>query len=158
MPYTAVDLLDKAIYTAEKKKLLCLKSLEKIENGTPSYIVMNVIVKNLKQNIEYHKKLKEEIQASDEEEIDFIIYDKISFLINEFNQKIIMPDSTNIKSLISSYLNFQKSLLSLYIDIQGRLVKNEKDVRTNTYKIMFSMIKEQEKIIKNLEEFIKKYY
>ena len=157
MAYTAIDLLDKIIYTGEKSKSMYDSSLEESEKNTANYIVIKIISKNLGENIEYFKKLKEETYGVDLEEIDFVIYDKISFLINGFTYKIIMEDVMDIKNTIESYIDFQKEVLGLFISIKGRLVKDEKDLKTKVYEILYSMIKEKRENIEKLEEFIKAY-
>jgi hypothetical protein len=156
MAYTAIDLLDKIIYTGGKNKSMYDDSLEKLQKNTPNYLVIKVISKNLGISVEYYKKLKEETHNIDLEEIDFIIYDKISFLINEFTYKIIL-DTRDIKSSIESYLNFQRNVLALFISIQGGLVKKEKDINTKVYEILGNIIKEKKKNIDKIEEFIKSY-
>ena len=143
MAYTAIDLLDKVIYVGEKSKSMYDKSLEGLQKNSTIYLVIKVISKNLCKNIEYYKKLKEENCNAGIEEIDFVIYDKISSLINEFTNKIIIIDTIDIKSSIEVSLNFQKDVLALFISIQGRLIKSEKDIKTKTYEILSDMIKEK---------------
>lgn len=119
--------------------------------------MMNIFIKNLNKSIQYYKNLKEEIKNLPLEEIDFVIYDKISFLIDTFNRKEIVTESMSAKDILECCLNFQKDTLALYIDIQGRLIKNENDVKAKTYKIIEDMIREKEKYVKDLEEFSNKY-
>lgn len=157
MAYTAIDLLDKVIYAGEKSKGMYDKSLERLQKNSTSYLVIKVISKNLGKNIEHYEKLKEEICITDLEEIDFVIYDKISSLINEFTNKIIFIDTIDIKSSIEVSLNFQKDVLALFISIQGWLIKSEKDIKTKTYEILGDMIKQKKKSIGKLEEFVKEH-
>ncbi len=156
MSYTTVDLINKAIYTTQKKKKLYSKQLEKVEGKTLFYVLTSVIMKNLDNSIEYYDELKREI-SSDVEEIDFATYDKISFTINEFNQKMLTPNITNTKDLMNCHLNFEKSLLTLYISIKGRLVKNKEDIKSTAYEVTSVMIIDVEKNIEKLEKFIRNY-
>ncbi|QBD87863.1 hypothetical protein EW636_10110 [Clostridium tetani] len=157
MAYTALDLLDKIIYVEEKKRDICGAGLDKAKNDMRIYILIKVMMKNLDRSIEFHKELKEQMLKSKMEEIDFIVYDKISFLIDEFSTKLLAPDIFNIKGLIKFCLEFQRDILALCIYIQGRIVQREEDMNTSTYKALNAMIVEKKKEIKNLEEFDKKY-
>ncbi|CDI50296.1 hypothetical protein [Clostridium tetani] len=157
MAYTALDLLDKIIYVEEKKRDICGAGLEKAKNDTRIYILIKVIMKNLDRSIEFHKKLKEQMSKSKMEEIDFIVYDKISFLIDEFNGKLLAPDIFNVEGLIKFCLEFQRDVLALCIYIQGKIVQREEDMSTSTYKALNTIIVEKKKGIKNLEDFAKKY-
>ncbi|AAO36604.1 hypothetical protein K144313037_19270 [Clostridium tetani] len=157
MAYTALDLLDKIIYVEEKKRDICGAGLDKAKNDMRIYILIKVMIRNLDRSIEFHKELKEQMLKSKMEEIDFIVYDKISFLIDEFSTKLLAPDIFNIKGLIKFCLEFQNDILALCIYIQGRIVQREEDMNTSTYKALNAMIVEKKKEIKNLEEFDKKY-
>ena len=87
MAYNVLDLLNKAINIAEKRKRTYNEAILNISKNSSLYILINVLIKNIDRTIEYYKKLKLETNTVTGEEIDFDIYDKISFLINEFNQK-----------------------------------------------------------------------
>ncbi|WP_027623038.1 hypothetical protein [Clostridium lundense] len=157
MSYTAIDLLEKIIGVTGKKKEICKISIEGEKKELSMYMINNIFIKNLDKSIQHYNDLKEEIKNSSLEDIDFVIYDKISFLIDDFNRKQIITESTDVKSIVECCLNLQKGTLALYIDIQGRLIKNEDDVKTKTYKIIEDMISEKEKYIKDLEDFCNKY-
>jgi len=157
MAYNVLDLLDKAINIAEKRKKIYNEELTNISKDSSLYILMNVLIKNVDRTIEYLEKLKLETDNLTGEEIDFDIYDKISFLINEFNQKLFIPENLNIKTLLESSLDIEKNVLALYIDIQGRLVKKKEDTETNVYKLLSRVILQKEKKIKDLQTFIKTY-
>lgn len=157
MAYNVLDLLDKAINIAEKRKKIYNEEITNILKDSSLYMLMNVLIKNVDRTIEYLEKLKLETDNLTGEEIDFDIYDKISFLINEFNQKLFIPKNLNIKTLLESSLNIEKNVLALYIDIQGRLVKKKKDTETNAYKLLSKVILQKEKKIEDLQTFIKTY-
>ena len=125
MAYTAIDLLDKIIYTGGKNKNMYDDSLEKLQKNTPNYLVIKVISRNLGISIEYYRKLKEETYNIDLEEIDFIIYDKISFLINEFTYKILL-DTRDIKSSIRVIFKFSKGCVSTFYKYSRRTSKEWK--------------------------------
>ena len=122
MAYNIIDLIDKAIDITIKRKAI----YEKIGNepfGIPSISILSkVLAKDLDKTLQYYEALKNEIANESFEEIDFAIYDKISFLINEFTKKLSVPDIKNTKEFLEFYLNLEKDLYSLLIDIQGRFV------------------------------------
>lgn len=157
MAYNVLDLLDKAINIAEKRKELYTTAISNASKNSSLYILINVLIKNADRTIEYFKKLKLEKDNLTGEEIDFDIYDKISFLINEFNQKLFIPKNLNIKILLESSLDIEKNVLALYIDIQGRLVKKKEDTETNVYKLLSKIIRQKEKKVRELQTFIKTY-
>lgn len=157
MSYNVLDLLDKSINIAEKRKELYGKAILSTSKNSSLYILINVLIKNIDSTIEYLERLKLEKDNLTGEEIDFHIYDKISFLINEFNQKLFIPENLNIKILLNSSLDIEKNILALYIDIQGRLVKKKEDTETNVYKLLSKVILQSEKKIRDIQEFIKNY-
>ncbi|MBI6873920.1 hypothetical protein [Clostridium aciditolerans] len=157
MSYTVIDLLDKAIVIAEKRKELYNELAVKTMRNSSLYIFVNVFIKNTDRTIEYYKQLKSEANNTNCEEIAFVVYDKISFLINEFNQKIFFLNNLSIKSLLKSSLDIEKDVLALFIDIQGRLVKSKEDTNTAAYKILSKVIIQKERNIKELQSFIKTY-
>jgi hypothetical protein len=157
MAYTVIDLLDKAINIAKKRKKLYSTALIDTSKNSSLYILLNVLIKNVDKTVEYLENLKLEANNVICEEIAFDVYDKISFLINEFNQKLFIPETLNIKTLLESSLDIEKNVLALYIDIQGRLVKRKEDTETNAYKILSKVILQKEKKIRDIGEFIKNY-
>lgn len=151
MAYNVLDLVDKAINIAEKKKTLY--SNFNSSNDINLKILANVLIKNCDKTIEYYKNFKIVYNNELDEEIDFSIYDRISFLVNEFKGKASIPNIANNKELFTFALNFQKQVLGLYLDIQGRLIKNEKDVQSAAYKVLSDIIEYKKKNIQNLEEY-----
>lgn len=157
MAYTILDLLDKAINICEKRKTLYTNAVLKIPPNSSTHIFMNVMIKNMDKNIQYYKSLKLEINEVSVEEINFLIYDKISFLINEFDKKIFIPENLDTINILNFSLNIEKDILALFIDIQGRLIVNKEDVNTKAYKIVSKLISHRKKIVKDLQVFIESY-
>lgn len=155
MGYNVIDLIDKAINMAIKRKSI-YKKIEEQKNDIPSIKVMsNVLTKEVNKTIAYYEKLKKEIGDEEFEEIDFWIYDKISFIINEYNKKNYVPEVNNVREFLKFSLDLEKDIYALIMDIQGRLVKNSDDVNTKTYKILTKIIKNKEKHIETLENILK---
>lgn len=155
MSYNAIDLIDKAINIAIKEKSIYRNIAKEKENIPSIKIISNVLIKQVDKDIQHYENLKKQIIDSEPEEIDFGIYDKMSFLINQFNKKIYVTKVVNIKDFLKFSLNFQKDLYALLIDLQGRCVKSSLDIDTKTYKALSNMINNIGNHISTLEKILK---
>jgi hypothetical protein len=154
MAYNIIDLIDKALTITTKRKAI-YESIGK-NCGIPSITILSkVLVKDLDKTLQYYETLRTEVGNEVFEEIDVGTYDKISFLTNEFAKKLYVPDIKNTGEFFNFYLNLEKDLYSLLIDIQGRFVKNTSDVHTKTYGILSDMLKTKANHIKNIEKSLK---
>jgi len=155
MGYNIIDLINKAIKITIRKKDL-YRNIGQQKCDIPSIdIVIRVLIKQIDNTIKYYETLKKELGDVDFEEIDFGIYDRISFLINEFNERISEPQINNVRNLLEFFLGLEKNTYDLLIAIQGRLVKNTSDIHTKAYTILSDMIKNKANFIKTLEKIIK---
>jgi hypothetical protein len=118
-------------------------------------ILSKVLVKQLDKTIEYYKALEKEIGDELFEEIDFGTYDKLSFLTNEYAKKLYVPEIQNTKQFFEFYINLERDLYALLIDIQGRFVKDTNDTNKSAYKILSAMIENKSKHIKTIEKTLK---
>ena len=135
------------------RKKVIYENIRQRKCDSPSIEIMSkVLEKEIDRTIKYYEELKNEVEL---EEIDFYIYDKISFLINEFNKKIYTTEINNINDYLKFSLGLEKDEKSLLIDIQGRFVNNTCDIDTKTYKILSDMISNKENLITMLEKTIK---
>jgi len=154
MGYNVLDIIDKAIDIQNRRKII-LKSVVSEHKAKATIILMcKVLCNQIDEIISYYHELEDEIRDTEFEEIDIIIYDKISFLINEFNNKIYYQDIENAKDYLKFLLNLAKDTYSLFIDIQGRLVKNINDTSTKTYDILSKIINNIKKQIETIEKTI----
>jgi len=154
MGYNVLDIIDKAIDIQNRRKTI-LKSVVSEHKTKATIILMcKVLCNQIDEIISYYHELEDEIRDTEFEEIDIIIYDKISFLINEFNNKIYYQDIENAKDYLKFLLNLAKDTYSLFIDIQGRLVKNINDTSTKTYDILSKIINNIKKQIETIEKTI----
>lgn len=155
MGYNVVDILDKSIKIANKRKII-FENIEKKNCDIPSMkILSKVLIKEVDRTVKYYEKLKEEVGNIEFEEIDFVVYDKISFLINEFNKRIYTPDIHNVREYLRFSIDLEKDNLSLLVDIQGRFVKRTSDIHTKTYEILSKLIDNIDKHIITLEKILK---
>ena len=154
MGYNVLDIIDKAIDIQNRRKTI-LKSVVSEHKTKATIILMcKVLCNQIDEIISYYHELEDEIRDTEFEEIDIIIYDKISFLINEFNIKIYYEYIENVKDYLKFSLNLAKDTYSLFIDIQGRLVKNINDTSTKTYDILSKIINNIKKQIETIEKTI----
>lgn len=155
MGYTVIDVIDKAMDIAQKRKLI-YENISKQKSNIPSIKLMSkVLIKNINRTIKYYEELKKELSYEEIEEIGFDVYDKISFLMNEFINKMHVSEINNVKELLVFSLNSEKDLYSLFVDIQGRLINNKNDVNTKAYKILSETINNKANHIKSLENTLR---
>ncbi|MCT4509673.1 MAG: hypothetical protein N4A48_13125 [Tepidibacter sp.] len=157
MAYNNIDLIDKMIYIEQKRKEIYIQiANENFQNKLIS-IIVKTLLKNLDRNLTYYTKEKEYIEQENlSEVINFLLYDKILFLINKFKKRLAKPDITNVKSLLKFSISWENQVYALLIDIQGRVIEKEEDIGTNTYILLTKLIKEKEEYIKSLEAFAKR--
>jgi len=153
--YDANDIIDKAVNIALKRKSIYENVKQQNKDIYSITILSKVLIKDVEKTIGLYKKLTIELKDVALEEIDFGAYDKISFLINEFNGKLYLYDIKNIKDFLKFSLNLEKDIHSLFLSIQGRLIKNKNDVNTKTYKVLSAMINNKAKLIESIEKILR---
>jgi hypothetical protein len=149
--YNIIDIIDKAIAIAYKRKDLYTEISNQSCQPPAVKILSKVLANTVDKTLLYYESLKKEVNNSDVEKIDFSIYDKISFLIGQFNLRIHTFQATTPKEFLNFSLNFEREILSLFLDIQGRLVKKTDDTTSTTYVILSDMIKAKASLIDDLE-------
>jgi hypothetical protein len=154
MGYNIIDIINKSINIAVRRKAE-YEDIGKKCNKQSIKIMSVVLVKQLDKSIQYYEKLKKVTSGMEFEEIDFVIYDKISFLIDEFNRKVYKPDINNVRDYLKFFLDLEKDVYSLLVDVQGRFVKNTSDVSTKTYTILSHIINNEASHISTLEKMLK---
>ncbi|BCZ46235.1 hypothetical protein psyc5s11_23020 [Clostridium gelidum] len=154
MGYNVLDIINKAIDIQNRRKIILKRVVSENKAKANIILMSKVLCNQIDEIIRYYHELEDEIRDTEFEEIDIIIYDKISFLINEFNIKIYHSDIENGKDYLKFSLNLAKDTYSLFIDIQGRLVKNINDTSTKTYDILSKIINNIKKQIRTIEKTI----
>lgn len=155
MAYNIIDILDKTITIANKRKNIYLNIYYKGQDVAKFKLIRIVLVKSVEKEIKYYENLKNELAHKDLEDIDFGIYDKIAFLMNQFSEKLKCEEIDSINKVFNCTLSLHKDVLALYVSIQGRLVRNEKDAETLTYEILSNVLEEKRKTIKEFERLLK---
>ncbi|SHH14866.1 hypothetical protein [Tepidibacter thalassicus] len=157
MSYNTIDLIDKVIELAHKRKEIYIQIKNNNSKNSAIKVIVNTLIKGIDKNINCYNNLKKQIKENEQllEEINIIVYDKILFLVNQFKKRLVNPNVTDIKGLLDFSLDLEDQIYALFIDVQGRLVQKQEDTETNTYKIISDIIEEKHRYIKNLERFYK---
>lgn len=155
MGYTIIDIIDKLIMIKMKTREIYLNISHMNREDKAFNLVAIALMKAQEKHIEYYEGLKGKIEKN-VKGIDFLIYDKISFLIDEYKNRvdILEVNPKNMEEILNLALDFEKKNSALIIDIQGRLVKKEVDVQTKTYSILSEMIKKEQKYLNDLKNII----
>ena len=154
MSYSIIDIVDKAIKIEEKRIFLINELINENENLPTINLLGKVFEKESRKMIDYYRSIELELNDSDVEEIDFRTYDKISFLINEFFNKMFIPIVENPKEYMNYALELAGDELALFIDIQGRLVNNANKSSGITYNILSSIILKLEQQVDNIKKVL----
>lgn len=154
MGYNAIDLIDRFIDIEERKRNILEETYEKEAFGALK-LMEKVLGSQSKKRINNYIELKEKLKGKELEDIDVLTYDKMSFLINEFNNRIYNYNTESIKEYLKSWLSVEKDNYSLFIDIQGRLVNNTSNKSIETYKILSEIIEMENKEVASLEKILK---
>lgn len=155
MAYNVIDLINKSIDMEERRKKLYENIGKQQKEHSSIKIMSKVLIKNIDNTIKHYKDLNRELKNIELEEIDFWTYDKISFLINQYNKKQYAVSFDNVGDYIKFSLNLEKDMYSLLIDIKGRFVKDTKDTYTKTYEILSDIISNRVKHIETLEKILR---
>lgn len=157
MSYTIKDVLGKLIdIEKEMSKLYFNISNTDIKNYDTFKILCKVMAKEEGRHVAYFEQMKNSITDEDNVEIDIFTYDKISQDIAQFKSKIDIPNLKSIKELIDFMVNFEKENAALLINLRGKLVKNSNDTEKDSYKILTTLIEEENKHIKSLLPYCSK--
>lgn len=155
MGYTVIDILNKAILI-QNKEIEIFKSIAHENNNIKVIkLLSKILIDKTNKIINYFTELEDNISKKNHiEELDIMTYDKISFLINEFNNRIYLPSITCPKEYLLFTRDLTKDMYSLFIDIQGRLVNNSCSNSQFTYSILSEIILCINEYIKDLENTI----
>ena len=152
MAYDVVDVLNKAI-DINYKAIDTIESVEcTFDNVYKQNIMTKVLRKGIERSIDYYSELKEETKNLELQDIDFMIYDKISFLVNEYNSRIFIPKVSDTNEYVRFVLNLVKEKHALFIDIQGRLANSEYGYDENTYNVINKVIENVKQQKESLEK------
>ena len=151
MGYTIIDILDKAILIQNRQIDIFTDIINENNNINIVKVLSKILINKSRKTINYYENLKNSAVSLNIEEIDIMTYDKISFLINEFNTRIYVTSISNAKEYLKFTCNLLKDVYSLFIDIQGRLINNSYPKSGITYNILSEIILDLNQQIKDVE-------
>lgn len=156
MVYSIKDILERLIIMEKEMSKLYfdISNTEKVDIQSLK-ILSKVMGREEGRHAILLKEIKEGLEDNHDIEIDFFTYDRISQLMYEFKGKTFTPEIKNMKDLMKFILNFEKENLALLIDIQGRLIRSNIDVKKKSYSILSELIKEEKKHIEALKPYYK---
>ncbi|WP_251862525.1 hypothetical protein [Clostridium sp. Marseille-Q2269] len=154
MGYNIIDLIDRSIDTGNNIIKIYIDMNKQYDDTNPFSIFSKIFMKYEKEKISYYNFLKTTLKKEKMKDIDIYTYDKISSLIAQFNNKILIKchkDKT-IKEFIEYILDINKDIRALFIDIRGRMIQKNGDGDSYEYEVLTNIIKMEEKYIRDLEQ------
>lgn len=142
MGYNAIDLIDKCMSIEVKKRKILKTIADSDDISARLRIVIKALLKDINRVMDYYDNIKKELCEIEElSDIEFRTYDKISFLVNEYNNKIEMLNmkKNSPKEFLQFFLELTIDKHTLFVDIQGRLYNNMK-ANDKAYKILSQII------------------
>lgn len=156
MPYNVTDLLEKFIAIEKNGYDLYLKIASGKGLDEKIKVMARVLAREEKRHMELYKKIGKNIGTNAENHrIGVDIYDKASKLFMDFSRRHSSIDVNNPRELLQYALDFERENLAIALSVQGFLVTNQEDVKTEVYKILSEIIKEEEKHVRNIEMFFR---
>lgn len=155
MFYNIFDIVDKTIKIEEKRIDIINNLIDENRNLPAINLLGKVFRKESFKMISYYKDIKSEISTMEVEEIDFTTYDKLSFLITEFYNRMYIPNIKTVKEYLKYVLNIATDELALFIDIRGRIVNGSGNSCEITYEILSKIILRLEEQVKNIDKLLK---
>lgn len=152
--YDVRDVLKKAIDIANRKKTMLEKASEDAGDVRMRMLIA-VFIKTVEKDIQHYESMIANITDAMAEAIEFSVYDKISFLVNQFFRTLHYPKIKDQKSFVQYAIEQEKSIYALLVDIQGRMVTNEAIVNTIAYYALTEVIENKKKNIEHLENFMR---
>lgn len=141
MGYNAIDIIDKSIEIENFRNDLLQKILNESHNIPNKNICSNVLSSEIKRRIKILNDLKKNLSIQSLNDIDIITYDKISFLINEFNKRKYIVEVNSIQEYLDFSLNLLYDKRALFIDVQGRIASNSLNFNKESYDLVSEIIK-----------------
>jgi len=152
--YTIIDIIEKFAEIDKEQYKLYSRISENVEVEDKLQIMAKVFSNQEKNHLLMFEELKKISSTYNDIEIEFSIYDRASELIYEFSKIKTNNNISDVKELLKSALTFEKENLSLVIIVSGLFVKLYDDTETRNYKILSEIMKEEERHIKLIEDFL----
>jgi hypothetical protein len=155
MGYTIADIMNKLLEIEESGRNFYLKLAAKQAHNINLASVAQILAKEKERHIALYSHLIDRPQLLEDMEISFDIYDRAAKLLSESYGFRKSPQAQDAKELIHWALSFEKENLALVLSIRGILVQTPEDIQSHAYHILSEVIREEEKHISSLEQFIR---
>lgn len=154
MSYTIIDIINNLMYI-EEKGFEVFKKISQSTEDIKTKILAETFAKQEQKHKRHYEDIKNNIEENLQEYIDFYAYDKISSKIQQFKNKLVIPDIDNVSSLINFAVELEEDNLALLLDVKGQLVRKESDTNTLAYNTMLTIIEEEKKHVELFTPYIK---
>lgn len=151
--YDVRDVLRKAIDITLRKREM-FEQLKEDAGDIRIRMQISVFEKTMDTDIHYYETMIKNITDAMAENLDFAVFDKISFLVNQFTRTIVPPKLTDQKSMLRYFLEQEKAAYALLVDIQGRMVTDKRIAESIAYYVLLEAIEDKRKRIADLEHFL----
>ena len=121
------------------------------EGDIRNRMVLGVFIKSTEKEIRHCDEMLSSISDQMAGGIDFDVYDKISFLVNQFSRTLVMPKTHDRRQLVAYALNQEKAVLALLLDIQGRMMMQERMTESVAYYVLSELIEIKKAFIDKME-------
>lgn len=155
MSYNTLDLIDKAIMLAEKRRSMYYGIYEKSENNQDK-LVIKVLIRLTMKDVDRYEELKSALEKEAMEDIDFLIYDSAANLINNFVRSFLEPNIKNLSDLLKFAISIEEKTFALFLDIQGRVYQNEKKDDSQVYVALNKLIERKKTNVESIKFFYDK--
>lgn len=143
-------LIQKAVLIANKRKEIYQNLSESI-NEISMRFVMSVLISQVEKDVNFYLDVIESISDDFSEELGEETYRYVEESINEFSNIYDEISLSGLEELFKFALDIEGKLLDLFVNIQSRLIKNNKLSQTQTYLILSNVIRNKESNIKDLK-------
>lgn len=140
MGYNALDIIDKSIEIEHRRNDLLQRILDESNNIPNKKICSTVLNAEIDRRIKRFNELKEKLLTQELKDIDIITYDKISFLISEFNKKAYFIKVNSLREFLDFSLELLYDKQALFIDIKGRIASNSVNIDGEAYNVVFEIL------------------
>lgn len=155
MGYTILDIMNKLLDIEKNGRDFYLKLADQYANQAKLAAAARVLSKEEERHIRVYSDLLNTQLPLEETMISFEVYDRAVKLLHDFRRINKGPEAQDVQDLINWALAFEKENLALVLSIRGLLVRSTEDAESYPYQILSEVIREEEKHISNLEQFIR---
>lgn len=155
MSYNTLDLIDKAIMLAEKRKNIYYGIYDRSENKQDQ-LVIKVLIRLTMKDVDRYVELKSALEKDPIEDIDFLVYDSAANLINNFVKSFLEPNINSLSDLLEFAISVEEKTYALFIDIQGRIYQNEKKDDSQVYVALNKLIERKKTNVESIKFFYDK--